>query len=37
MEGDVTLRAQPYGQRHKKKRQVFLQLPLFKDSDGIER
>ena len=37
MEWDVTLRAQAYGPRHKKKRQVFLQLPLLKDSDGMQR
>jgi hypothetical protein len=30
----VILRAQPYGPRHKKKRLVFLQLPLLKDGDG---
>ena len=33
----LILRADPYGQRRKKKRLVFLQMPLFRENDGIVR
>jgi hypothetical protein len=32
----LILHAQPYGPRRKKKRLVFLQLPLFEDGDGTQ-
>ncbi len=33
----LILRADPYGPRRKKKRLVFLQMPLFRENDGIGR
>ncbi len=33
----LILRADPYGPRRKKKRLVFLQMPLFREYDGIGR